>query len=308
MRAPFTHHPAYVAKDVPEGHRFPMQKFGLLAERLIADGLVAPGGFYQPIAAPFSWLTLAHDPAYVEAVLTCRVDARRARRIGFAMLASVAKRSVHAVAGTVLAARLALEHGLSANTAGGSHHADWEGGAGFCVFNDVAVAIRVLQAEGMIKRALVIDLDVHQGDGTARIFAHDASVTTVSVHCQQNFPLNKAISDFDRALPKGTGDAEYLAAVDEVLDRFMRPGAADIVFYVAGVDPHIEDRLGYFAVSDAGLCQREHRVIAAAQAAGLPLCGVLGGGYAPDLDALVTRHAYLHHAIYKALMAEQARR
>ena len=273
-----------------------MRKFGLLADQLMADGLVAPGGFFEPVAAKENWLTLAHDPAYVEAVLTCRVDARRARRIGFPMLASVAQRSAHAVGGTILAARLALEHGIACNTAGGSHHADHEGGAGFCVFNDVAVAIRVLQHEGMLTRALVLDFDVHQGDGTARIFAGDDSVTTVSLHCEKNFPLNKARSDEDVGLAPGTGDADYLRAVDALLARYMVAGAFDICFYNAGVDPHADDRLGLLALTDRGLMARERRVMQAAWQAGIPLCGVLGGGYAPDIAALVRRHSYLHHA------------
>jgi len=195
MLRPFTHHPAYVARDVPPGHRFPMRKFGLLADRLREDGLTT--AFHVPEPAPFDALTLAHDPAYVHAVVTSTVDPKRARKIGFPMVDSVAQRSLHAVGGTLLAARMALEQGFGCNTAGGSHHADYEGGAGFCVFNDVAVAIRLLQQEGRVDRALVLDLDVHQGDGTAKIFADDPSVTTVSLHCEKNYPLTKAVSTHD---------------------------------------------------------------------------------------------------------------
>jgi acetoin utilization deacetylase AcuC-like enzyme len=193
----------------------------------------------------------------------------------------------------VLTARLALETGLALNTAGGSHHARREQGAGFCVFNDVAVAIRVLQADGAIGRALVVDLDVHQGDGTAAIFAGDASVFTLSLHGERNYPLRKQRSSLDVGLPDGTGDEEYLAALSPALDTALAAAAPDIVFLNAGVDPHADDRLGRLALSDAGLRQRERLVMARVRAAGLPLACVIGGGYLEDVDRLAHRHAGL---------------
>ncbi len=299
---PIVHHPAYVARDVPASHRFPMGKFRAVAERVIEAGLVADwDGFHQPIPAPAAWLETAHTGAYVDQVLTQSVPADLERRIGFKMSEPVATRSRCAVAGTVLAARLALEHGAACNTAGGSHHAGPDGGAGFCVFNDVAVAARLLTGEGAVKRVLVVDLDVHQGDGTARIFEREPDVFTLSVHCEENWPRRKAVSDMDVGVTKGTGDADYLriarAAVEEALDA-ARP---DLVFFNAGVDPHREDRLGLLDLTDEGLARREAMVFEAAMRRGAPVCGVLGGGYSRDLDALSRRHVLLHRAAADAL-------
>ena len=299
---PIIHHEAYVARDVPATHRFPMGKFRAVAERCVADGLVASfDDFHRPMPAPASWLQLAHDPAYVDQVLTQTVPADLERRIGFKMTADVAMRSRCAVAGTALAARLALEHGAACNTAGGSHHAFSDGGAGFCVFNDVAVAARLLLAEGAVSRILVVDLDVHQGDGTARIFERDRRVFTLSVHCEANWPRRKAVSDRDVGLEKGTGDTAYLAAVREALSDAIEASRPDLIFFNAGVDPHRDDRLGLLDLSDEGLARREALVFENALKRGVPIVGVLGGGYSRDLDALARRHALLHQAGAEAL-------
>lgn len=210
------------------------------------------------------------------------------------MTESVGRRARCATAGTVLTALLALEHGIACNTAGGSHHARRAHGAGFCVFNDVAVAIRLLQADQTIDRALVIDLDVHQGDGTAEIFADDPSVFTLSVHAARNYPVRKVPSSLDVALDDGIGDAAYLTVLREVLPEALRRFRPDIVFFNAGVDPHADDRLGRLALSDAGLEARDRIVISTVRDAGLPLAGVLGGGYSIDIDRLARRHATLH--------------
>lgn len=300
---PIIYHPAYVAKGLPAHHRFPMDKFHAVAAHLVEAGLVADwDGFIQPEPAPARWLELAHDPAYVDAVLKADVDPRLARRIGFPMLESVALRSRCAVAGTVLTARLALETGAAANTAGGSHHADYEGGAGFCVFNDVAVAARLLLNEGSVSQIMVIDLDVHQGDGTARIFASEPKVFTLSVHCEQNWPRQKARSDLDIPIEKGSGDQVYLdtamAAIRQALDH-VRP---DLVFYNAGVDPHHADRLGLLNLSDKGLRLRDQYVAEEVRRRGIPIVGVLGGGYSKDIQALARRHGYLHHALSEGLV------
>ncbi len=290
---PIVHHPAYHA-EIPDGHRFPMGKFRRLGEILVEDGLVAADGFQVPALAPDGWLRLAHDGAYVDQVLGLAVPSAIAREIGFPMTESVARRARAATGGTVLAARLALEHGLALNTAGGSHHARRAQGAGFCVFNDVAVAAAVLLADGHVERVLVIDLDVHQGDGTADIFTGDERVTTVSVHAEKNYPVRKVPSTIDVGLADGLDDEAYLKVVDAVLSSVLDRVQPDIVFYNAGVDPHADDRLGRLALSDRGLAERDRRVIGRVRDRGLPLAGVIGGGYDTNVDRLARRHSILH--------------
>jgi acetoin utilization deacetylase AcuC-like enzyme len=296
MRVPVIHHPAYVA-PLPAAHRFPMPKFARLLACLRETGLLLPRQEFVPEPAPRAWLELAHAGAYVSGVLEQRLEPDAQRRLGLPLSPALALRSRCAVAGTILAARLALEHGVACNTAGGSHHAFAGFGAGFCVFNDVAVAASLLLAEGLIGRALVVDLDVHQGDGTAAILARDTRVFTFSVHCRANFPARKQQSDLDLALDAGVGDADYLAAVDGLLPALLDRIRPDLVFYNAGVDPHFDDRLGRLALSDQGLAERERMVLAACRARGLPVACVVGGGYADDLDLLARRHALLHQAI-----------
>nr|WP_232372693.1 histone deacetylase [Acuticoccus mangrovi] len=282
---------------MPDGHRFPMGKFAAIAA-VLSDLGFAP--FHTPAPAPAEWIALAHDRAYVDQVLAGSVPRPIEREIGLPMNERVGLRSRTACAGTTLTARLAMEHGIACNTAGGSHHARAEHGAGFCVFNDVAVAIRVLQADGLIHRALVFDCDVHQGDGTARIFADDPSVATISLHAAANYPVRKATSTLDLALADGMEDDDYLAVLDEALER-AEEFAADIVFYNAGVDPHRDDRLGRLSLSDWGIAERDRRVLAAMRRRGLPIAGVLGGGYMSDVEALARRHALLHVSARQAL-------
>jgi acetoin utilization deacetylase AcuC-like enzyme len=292
MPLPVVHHPAYVA-PMPAGHRFPMGKFGRLMALLLREDVVAAEQVRVPEPAPPAWLGLAHNPGYVAAVLNQSLDLAAIRRIGLPITAEVARRACAANGGTVLTARLALEHGLACNTAGGSHHAFSTHGAGFCVFNDVAVAARVLLAEGRIQRALVVDLDVHQGDGTAAIFAGDPRVFTFSMHCRTNFPLRKQVSDLDLALEAGLEDEAYLALLAEHLPGLLQDVRPDLVFYNAGVDPHVDDRLGRLALSEVGLWRRERFVLRTCLAAGVPAAGVVGGGYAPDPDQLARLHAIL---------------
>jgi acetoin utilization deacetylase AcuC-like enzyme len=292
MVLPVVHHPAYVA-PMPAGHRFPMGKFGRLMALLLADGVVQPDEVHRPEPAAPEALALAHDAAYVAAVLSGTLEAAAVRRIGLPITPEVALRSRAANGGTLLAARLALEHGLACNTAGGSHHAFAGHGSGFCVFNDVAVAARVLLAEGAIARALVVDLDVHQGDGTAAICADEPRVFTFSMHCRTNFPLHKQTSDLDLALEPGLADEAYLALLADHLPGLLEQVRPDLVFYNAGVDPHVDDKLGRLALSEEGLWRRERYVLATCRAAGVPVAGVIGGGYAPDLEQLARLHAIL---------------
>lgn len=292
-RLPVVHHPDYQA-PLRQGHRFPMGKFRRLAEVLVERRIVGVDRFLAPVEAPSGWLTLAHDPAYVAAVLGGTVDAAIERRIGFPVTAAVARRARLAASGTLLAARMALEAGVACNTAGGGHHAAVGHGAGFCVFNDVAVAARVLLAEGSVARVAVIDCDVHQGDGTAAVFRDDDRVYTVSVHAEGNFPVRKVAGDFDIGLPDGTGDDDYLAVLEAHVPALLDRVRPDLVFYNAGVDPHGEDRLGRLALTDEGLRTRDHLVLRECLKRNVAVAGVIGGGYGDDVDILARRHAILH--------------
>lgn len=290
---PIVHHPAYTA-SMPPGHRFPMDKFHLIMQKLLDDGVVKGDQIHRPEPASRAWLTAVHDEAYVDAVFTQTVSDDIARRIGLPITKGVAKRSAAANGGTILTARLALEHGLACNTAGGSHHGFKDRGSGFCVFNDVAVAAVLLREEGLIERVLVIDLDVHQGDGTAKIFENDAAVFTFSMHCRTNFPARKQQSDLDIALEPNTGDDSYLDILEETLPPLLARHRPDLVFYNAGVDPHRDDKLGRLALSDQGIERRERYVLETCLRQGIPVAGVLGGGYTPDLDHLALLHTILH--------------
>jgi acetoin utilization deacetylase AcuC-like enzyme len=293
MSLPVVHHPAYRA-SMPPGHRFPMAKYGRLMTHLLEDGVVNSAQLHRPELAPVAWLQQAHAPAYVQAALGRTLAPAAQRRIGLPLTEEVVRRSRAASAGTVLTARLALQHGLACNTAGGSHHAFADHGAGFCVFNDVAIAAAVLLAEGRIERALVVDLDVHQGDGTAAIFAEDGRIHTFSMHCAVNFPLRKQTSDVDLALDAGLEDDAYLTLLADHLPGLLEVVRPDLVFFNAGVDPHVDDRLGRLALTEAGLWRRERLVLQTCLRAGVPVAGVIGGGYAPDLEQLVRLHSILH--------------
>ncbi|MEL6662727.1 MAG: histone deacetylase, partial [Pseudomonadota bacterium] len=262
------------------------------------DRLRAAGrSFISPDLASPAALSGAHDPAYVDAILSQSLDRKAARRIGFEITPAIARRSRAAVGGTGLAAQMALNKGCAINLAGGSHHADQQGGAGFCVFNDVAVASRGLLDAAAVERIAVIDLDVHHGDGTARIFADEPSVFTFSMHCEANWPREKPPSDLDLGLDRGADDDTYLKALAPALEQTLAESRPDIVFYNAGVDPHREDRLGLLGLSNSGLYRRDRMVAEACRAAQVPLCGVLGGGYSKDADAVARRHLLLVEAM-----------
>jgi len=289
---PIVHHPAY-SVPLPEGHRFPMGKFAALARLLEARGLLDERNCHRPEPADPETLVLAHDRAWVDAVLAGRVEPAAEGRLGLPVTSAVAARARAATGGTLAAARLALEEGIALNAAGGSHHAFREGGAGFCVFNDLAVTSLALLAEGRVRRITILDLDVHQGEGTASILAREPRVTTVSLHCRCNWPARKQQSSLDLALDPGTGDRPYLELLDGLLPGLLRRTAPDLVLYDAGVDPHRDDRLGRLALTDAGLAERDRLVLERCREAGVPVACVIGGGYAPDLATLAARHAIL---------------
>jgi acetoin utilization deacetylase AcuC-like enzyme len=292
MTPPIVFHPDYVA-PLRRGHPFPMSKYGYLRRALIARRLMPEtGGYLAPAPLAPALAAAVHAPGYVDRVANCRLTQEEGRRIGLPNTEAVSRRAFLSAAGTLLAARLALENGLALNMAGGSHHAGPEGGAGYCVFNDVAIAGRALLDERRVARVLIVDCDVHQGDGTARIFQGSSDVLTLSLHAARNYPARKARSSLDLALPDRLGDAAYLEMLDHALAQVagFRPG---IVFYNAGVDPHADDSLGRLALSFDGLRARDAKVIGWARARGLPLAAVLGGGYDSDPDRLARRHAIL---------------
>jgi acetoin utilization deacetylase AcuC-like enzyme len=295
MALPLVYHPDYVA-PLPPGHRFPMRKFQLLYECLLGDQVARPEQFQTPELPPINWLEQVHCPNYIHSYSQGTLDSQAQRRIGLPWSDALVRRTFRALGGTILTARLALSHGLACNTAGGTHHAFPNYGSGFCIFNDLAVAARVMQSLNLAQRILIIDLDVHQGDGTAFIFKTDPSVFTFSMHCQVNFPGTKQVSDLDVPLAVGMGDQEYLQTLQTYLPDLLCQVRPDLVLYDAGVDPHGDDLLGKLALTDQGLYQRECYVLRTCLAAGYPVASVIGGGYGQNIDALVYRHSLLHRA------------
>ncbi|NJK35084.1 MAG: histone deacetylase [Oscillatoriales cyanobacterium SM2_2_1] len=295
MHLPVVYHPKYGA-DLPDGHRFPMAKFRLLMELLLRDGVISFDQIHRPQLPSPQWLESVHDPQYVTAYCSGTLDPRAQRRIGLPWSPSLAERTCMAVGGTILTARLALGCGLACNTAGGTHHAFPAYGSGFCIFNDLAIAAQVLLREGLVQKILIVDLDVHQGDGTAVIFGDRPEVFTFSMHCGANFPAIKQHSDLDVSLPMGMEDDPYLRTLGHHLPDILSAVQPDLVLYDAGVDPHVCDHLGKLALTDTGLFRRDMQVLSTCCHLGYPVACVIGGGYAADVRALVYRHSLLHRA------------
>lgn len=295
MDLPIIYHPNYVA-PLPEGHRFPMPKFRKLYELLVSDGVIHPEQFHTPKHPLQEWIELIHTPDYVQGYYSGTIDPKATRRIGLPWSPALVNRTCVAVGGTILTAQLALKYGLACNTAGGTHHAFPSYGSGFCIFNDLAIATRLLQHLNLVQKILIVDLDVHQGDGTAFIFQNDNSVFTFSMHCQVNFPGTKQKSDLDVPLLEGMEDDDYLQTLAQYLPDLLSQVKPDLVLYDAGVDPHAGDRLGKLCLTDTGLFRREMQVLNTCLAAGYPVACVIGGGYADDMDSLVYRHSLLHRA------------
>ncbi len=293
MSPPLVYHPDYVT-PLPDGHRFPMAKFGILHDLLVREGVV--DRVYQPALPSAEWIELVHTPAYVQSYRDGSIAEKAMRKIGLPWSPGLVNRTQIALSGTTLAARLALEFGLAGNAAGGTHHAFPSYGSGFCIFNDLAMATQVLRQEGLVKRVLIVDLDVHQGDGTAAIFQNDPNVFTFSMHCGINFPSTKQASDLDVPLTEGMEDDEYLQTLARYLPDLLAAFRPDLVLYDAGVDPHISDRLGKLALSDRGLFCRDMQVLSTCVGAGYPVAYVIGGGYSADLASLVYRHSLVFRA------------
>jgi acetoin utilization deacetylase AcuC-like enzyme len=275
---------------LPTGHRFPMGKYRLLRDRLAAE--VPEIQLMQAEAATDGQLALVHTPFYIQAISDGTVDPKIMREIGFPWSTAMAERARRSVGATIQACRTAFDQGLAANIAGGTHHAYADKGGGFCVFNDAAVATRLMQAEQARRdrrglRVAIIDLDVHQGNGTARIFRDDASVFTLSLHGQKNFPCRKEPSDLDVDLPDGTGDDAYLQALERALDELAHRFDPGLVIYLAGADPHEGDRLGRLKLTWDGLEARDRRVFDWAWQRGLPLAMAMAGGYGRRIEDTV---------------------
>lgn len=276
---------------LPAGHPFPMAKYRALRETLLAEGVLDAAHVARSEPAPLEWLHAVHEPGYVARALAGRLDPAEVRRLGLPWSPALAVRARAAVFGTVQAARAALAHGVAGNLAGGTHHAFRDRGEAYCLFNDHAVAIALLRAEGRARRPFVLDLDVHQGNGTAAIFAADADVFTYSLHARHNYPLQKERSTLDVELDDRAGDAELLAALDATLPAALDRHAPDVVFYQAGVDALHADRLGRLTATHAGLAERDRRVFAWLRARGVPVVITAGGGYGRPLEATVEAHA-----------------
>ncbi|MEM1052206.1 MAG: histone deacetylase [Pseudomonadota bacterium] len=273
----------------PARGAFKFDKYLLVMKELRASG--APMTEHAPDPCPREWLEAVHDPEYVDEVFRAEVPQTKERRIGFPVTEAIRDRVRHTNGGTWLAAQLAMQHGYAANSAAGSHHALADTGAGYCVFNDLAVASNRLIAEGDAKRIAIIDLDVHQGDGTASLTAGREDIATFSIHAEKNFPVRKARSNVDIGLPDGTIDAVYMTVLQNHLPKLLDGFAPDFVFYQAGVDPHERDKLGRLALTNDGLLARDRFVMNQARSRGLPIASALGGGYGDDQTEVAARHA-----------------
>jgi Deacetylases, including yeast histone deacetylase and acetoin utilization protein len=283
MELPVVNHKDYEAQ-LNDDNKFPIKKFGELANTLIKNKIVK--NFYIPEPCSFETLKQVHTEEYINKIKNKTLDKNEIRKIGFPLVDSVVRRSFIATGGTVLAAKLALNYGIACNTAGGSHHATSNEGAGFCVFNDVAVAAKYLTTRGLANRILIIDLDVHQGNGNSEIFKNNTQVFTFSMHSKVNYPAKKSVSDLDIELEENLEDREYIDILKNNL-KYLNEEEFDFVFYIAGVDIHYNDRLGKLKISDNGIFERDELVIDNFFSNKIPICGVLGGGYNEDFNKLV---------------------
>ena len=295
MNLPVINHEDYFAK-IGDDHRFPIDKFSKLAEYLIKKKIVKK--FYKPYPCSEETLKRAHSEKYINDIKNKTLDQSKVKKIGFPLIDSVVQRSLIATGGTVLASKLAIETGLACNTAGGSHHASFEEGAGYCVFNDVAVAAHYLLNRGLASRILIVDLDVHQGNGNSELFKRNKNVFTFSMHSKSNYPAKKSISDLDVELEDNLEDKNYLKTLKFYLNKLNKENF-DFVFYIAGVDIHFNDRLGKLKITDDGIKERDELITQNFYSKGIPLCGVLGGGYNKDFDKLVELHSFLHRSCAK---------
>jgi acetoin utilization deacetylase AcuC-like enzyme len=273
---------------LPEGHRFPMVKYSMLRERVARDGICGPGELSTPRAVTDQEILRAHAPDYLKRVVSGTLTQKEMRRIGFPWSERMVERSRRASGGTLSASVAALDEGFAANLAGGTHHAFSNRGEGYCVFNDSAIAARAVQAAGRVRRVVIIDTDVHQGNGTAAILCGDPTVFTFSIHGAKNFPFNKEVSDLDAPLPDGADDTEFLGTLERGLQVVL--DAADLAIYLAGADPFVGDRLGRLSVTKSGLAERDRIVLETCRERGIPVAVTMAGGYANEVEDTVDIH------------------
>lgn len=306
MKLPIVFHPAYSPEFDPS-HRFPMEKFQLLFNHLKAIGVVDQCQWHTPNKATVEQVALAHDPSYIAAFKNNELSYHAQRRIGLPWSEGVMHRTFLAVGGSILTTELAIKHGMSAHLAGGTHHAHYDEGSGFCIFNDLAICARHALSFPNIERVMIIDADVHQGDGTARILEFDHQIVTVSIHCKQNFPARKAQSDHDIEIEHGTADADYLATIKPQIKYLLTLHDPDFVIYDAGADPHKDDALGLLNLTDDGLFKRDEFILSECAERGIPVACVIGGGYMKDRQRLAEVHSIVHQAALNVFKRHIAR-
>ncbi len=281
---------SHFVPQLPTGHRFPARKYLRLYERVHASGILAPGDMHDAEPIHEADVLRVHAAEYWDKIRLGTLSEREQRRIGFPWSPQIVERTRRVSGGTLAACRAALRDGVAVNLAGGTHHAHHDFGSGYCILNDSVIAARALQADGSVRRVVVLDCDVHQGDGTARLAEGDRSLFTFSIHGAKNFPFHKATSDIDIELPDGTEDDTYLMMVEEGVRRVIAAAGADLAIYIAGADPYVGDTLGKMAVSMAGLAARDRLVLGLCKAAALPVAVTMGGGYARDVEDIAEIH------------------
>lgn len=287
---PIAFHPIY-KHPLPEGHRFPMIKYELLPEQLLHEGTITKESFYSPDVVDIKHVLTVHNKEYVDDLLNLTLDTRAARKIGFPLSAKLVERELRITQGTIWGCEQALQKGIAFNIAGGTHHAYSTHGEAFCLLNDQAVSAQYLINKSLAKRILIVDLDVHQGNGTAEIFTHNSTVFTFSMHGKTNYPFKKETSDLDIALPDNTGDDEYLSILKETLPKLIDSHKPDFIFYLSGVDILASDKLGKLGCSVKGCKERDEYVLSTCHKLGIPVQCSMGGGYSPDIKIIIEAHA-----------------
>lgn len=283
-------HPIY-KHSLPDGHRFPMLKYELLPKQLLHEGTCTTANFFQPEIPNDKYIVAVHDPEYFYDLLNMKIPSREARKIGFPLSEVLVERERIITDGTIKASEFALEFGIAMNIAGGTHHAYTNRGEAFCMLNDQAIGARYLQSKGLAKKILIVDLDVHQGNGTAEIFKNDTSVFTFSMHGASNYPFKKEISDLDIPLEKGTDDNTYLSILKEILPKLIKTEKPDFIFYLCGVDVIATDKLGTLDMSVQGCCERDEFVLETCHQFQIPVQCSMGGGYSPNIKTIIDAHA-----------------